>query len=116
MTNNNISDNTGTGIDLMINENLRWQWQWLMQCELSGADLNDKRRLPCQTCFAEVKTPLGNWRFKAIDWQDSYEAAVELNGRRLVRQLDLVNRATAQRLTETLAIDFARQILKELIS
>lgn len=116
MTKDNISDNTGTGVDLMINENLNWQWQWLMQCQLSQADKNDKRRLPCQTCFAKVETNLGEWTFEAIDWHSDYEARVELNNHLLVRRDKIPSRAEAQQIAETLAIDFARQILKELVS
>ena len=114
MTNYNISDNTGKGIDQMINKGLKWKWQWLMQCELSGADQKDRRRLPCQVCFAEVTTEAGTWTFEAIDWHDSYEANVDLNGKHVVSRPELSSRADAQRHAEALILDFAKHILREL--
>lgn len=111
----NISDNTGTGVDEMASEGLRWQWRWLMQRDLSGADPKDLRRLPCQVCFAKTTTKLGTWRFEAIDWHDSYEARVELNGKHVVSKQNLCSRAEAQRCAEYLIIEFAKHILRVLV-
>lgn len=113
MNQGNISDNTGEGTDRMINEDLRWQWQWLRQCELSQSDPDDNRRLPCQVCFAETTTKLGNWRFEVIDWHDGYEVSVRLHGEEIVSREGIPSRPEAQKLAETLVVEFAKQIVQE---
>lgn len=110
----NISDNRGTGNDQMVNKGLRRKWKWLMQCELSQSDPNDRRRLPCQICFAQKKTNLGQWKFLVSDWYSSYEASVELDGELVVCREGIRNRADAQLMAESLAIHFAHRILREL--
>lgn len=112
----NISKNTGKGRDSKgrKSDGLRWSWKWLKQCELSGALEKDKRRLPCQTCFAEAQTKLGWWRFEAVDWHDGYEARASLNGKVVVLRVGLPTRFEAQRCAEFLIKEFCEMALAEL--
>ena len=98
----------------MARGGLKREWRWLMQRDLSGADRQDRRRLPCQTCFAEATTALGKWTFEVIDWHTSYEAAVLLGGRKIASRMGIATRAEAQRVAEALATDFAKQVLEQL--
>lgn len=113
----NISDNTGLNEDRKgtQRDGLRWKWRWLKQRSLSQAPPNDHRRLPCQVCYAEVKTALGTWEFSACHWgSDGYEARVELDSERLVSKRGFATRVEAQKHAEAMIFSFALRILKEL--
>ncbi len=103
------------GLDRMggPKEGLRLPWEYLMQCELSGMPENDRRRLPCQTCFTERTGAQGSWRYEAVDWNDSYEAIVELNGQRITSESDFGSRLEAQRAAEGLMTRFCDITLSE---
>jgi len=87
-----------------------------MQCQLSGAPPQDKRRLPCQVCSAVTKTEMGHWEFEVVEWHDGYEAAVSLNGKRLAHERDLPSRLDAQKRAEVLAREFCEDCLSQLFS
>lgn len=95
-------------------DGLRYHWQWVMRCRLSGIPQGDKRRLPCQTCEADVKTKLGWWCYGAVDWHDSYEARVGLNNSFTLREEGLPTRLAAQQRAESLVAEFCTRVLTEL--
>lgn len=107
---------TGTGKDRKgtKRDGLRYQWKWLMRCRLSGVPQGDKRRLPCQSCEAEVRTRLGWWTFRAVDWHDSYEAQVELKYALTLSEKGLPTRLAAQHRAEALVVEFCKRALAEL--
>ncbi len=109
----NISDNTGKGKDRKgtKKDGLRYSWKWVRQCDLSSGPRNDKRRLPCRTCYLELDTSLGVIRFGAVDWFDSYEARVLLQGEWLVSIRDLPTRLDTQLAAEKGIVEFARELL-----
>ena len=114
----NISGNTGRGKDRKgtKRDGLERSWKWVMQCGLSKAPPSDKRRLPCQSCFAEIRTELGYWKFRAVDWHDSYEAQVHYNGKHLLSHEGFATRLEAQRRAEVLVKVFCEAALLELYS
>ena len=111
----NISDNTGKGKDrkgTKARDGLKLNWRWLMQCQLSMAPRNDKRRLPCQTCFAIIETSVGTVELKAIDWHDEYEAYACINGERMVSERGFTTRVKAQAAAEGMLRTFAKALLE----
>ena len=115
----------GKGIDRLgtKKDGLKFQWKWLRVCELSWAagdpQLKDKRRLPCQVCFADV----GNFRYKVVAWHDHYEACVEYYREEIVdfnKELDddtieykgkvLLERIQAQQKAESLLMEYYKMI------
>lgn len=93
-------------------DGLGLRWSWLRQCELSLMPEEDRRRLPCQVCFAKVDIGVaGTISFEAILWGSEqhgycYEAVVEVNGDNLVGATDLPTRLDAQRRAEELLPEF----------
>ncbi|KKM81681.1 hypothetical protein LCGC14_1327370 [marine sediment metagenome] len=71
-------------------DGLRFKWQWIEQRCLSGVDESDRRRLPCQTCFAEVETLDETWCFRSVAWRNkgsfTYQAGVKLRGNNMISQ------------------------------
>lgn len=116
MTIDDVIDNTGKGKDRKgtLRDGLRYKWRWVMRRQLSGGADSDTRRLPCQSCFAETHTPLGWWRFEAVDWHSSYEARAKLDNRIAIHEDGLPTRLEAQRRAEVLAIEFCERALVEL--
>jgi len=105
----NISDNTGKGNDRKgtKRDGLRFTWKWVKQCGLSGADRNDHRRLPCQTCSAEV----GDFTFEATDWHDRYEATVDYNNKAFLHGSYFPTRLQAQLHAETMILEWCKATL-----
>jgi len=79
-------DRKGTKAD-----GLKLDWMWLRVCDLSGGPARDKRRLPCQTCYATAQ--VGKWtlEFAAIAGRTGtlseyqYEPELSINGSAMER-------------------------------
>ena len=114
----------GKGIDRLgtKKDGLKFIWKWIRRCELSGVDAKDKRRLPCQVCFAEA----GDFEYEVILWHTHYEARVIYKGATLIRfnkEIDdttewkgevLLERLQAQLKAEQLLVEYYKMIGKHL--
>jgi len=116
ITKPNISSNTGEGKDRKgsMLDGLKLKWKWTMQCCLSYGPKNDKRRLPCQVCYATRNTKTGHWVFEAVEWEDGYEANVKLNGDQILSEQNLPTRLKAQERAEAMLGEFCEAVLKEI--
>jgi len=116
ITKPNISSNTGEGKDRKgtMLDGLKLKWKWTMQCCLSYGLKNDKRRLPCQVCYATRNTKTGHWAFEAVEWQDGYEANVKFNGDQILSEQNLPTRLEAQKRAEAMLDEFCKAVLKEI--
>lgn len=99
-------------------DGLKLKWQWITQSSLSGAPEDDKRRLPCQTCEAELVTKIWvkkhYWTFKVrSSYSDGYEAEVRFGGDVLLRQQDCETRLLAQQHAEMMFKEFLEGTLLE---
>ncbi len=113
----------GKGVDRKgtKKDGLKWKWLWVRQCDLSwdygNPKLEDKRRLPCQSCYADLPrittVPGGaSIHLHVSYFYAYYEAAVEINGDQVLSDKSFRSRLDAQLRAENLIRLFCSQALK----
>ena len=114
---------SGKGVDRKgtKKDGLKWMWHWVRQCDLSwhygNPKLGDKRRLPCQSCYADLPRIYGvpggaSIHLHVSYFYSHYEAAVEINGDQILSDKSFKSRLDAQLKAENLIRLFCSQALK----
>jgi len=124
MSDEGIVTTKGKGVDRLgtKKDGLKLKWKWSRVCDLSWPRCDprreDKRRLPCQCCFAEA----GDFRYEVDAWHMNYGAEVKYKGETLIRfdkDIDdtteycgevLLERLQAQLKAENLILEFYKML------
>jgi len=123
----------GKGADRMGGkaDGIKWTWKWHRQCDLSWSygdpKLKDKRRLPCQVCFADLplvksvtqRPGFGDSciTFSVVLWGSDateywYEGDVLVNDNNILNTKVFTTRIEAQKGAEELLRQFCEGALK----
>lgn len=113
----------GKGVDRKgtKKDGLKWTWHWVRQCDLSwhigDPKLKDKRRLPCQSCYADLPRISGvpggaQIHLHVSYFYDYYDAAVSVNGDQILSDQTAKTRLDAQLKAENLIRLFCSEALR----